>query len=1783
MIGFDYLSFRKLLIAVLFCFFTAVDSKAQSNNDAGVANVIVPNIVCDGANDIVVEVVNYGQNVIDSVLVEWTLDGISQQPVMMNTSLDTIGGTGISSIDVLLASHAMVTNGDYEVVAWTSMPNGLPDTVTNNDTASAIYYVGLQGVYTLNAANPTAGSNFQSFGDLSDRLTSNGICGAVVVDVLANSGPYNEQVEFSEIHGASDSNTITINGNGNVLEYSLSQNNSAVLKLNGTDWMTVDGLKIHAVLPFTRRVVHLTGHADHNTFINCEFVTDNSLNSVCVMLTSGNIPTNQGVSGSYNRFENNLIEGGGTNCIILVGAGASNPEIGNELINNEISNWGQTAIYARSQDSLVIKGNDIHRLDITSHQAATALMMTTSVVNAEITENKFHDFYADSAGAHTSFTTHILNTDAINPSASTFNLFANNLIYNIDNSGRFVALRVRNSHHWHIFHNTFHLDFSHPTLSETNVLYCSGIVSGVKFKNNISYVNRLGNGEVRAVNVANGLSSIEAEGNAYFFPNMSNFNVQLATISNTDYRFLSDWQAAANNSYDQNSVFADPDFIDVANDSFIPQNPLLKNIGLDLQTIVPVDIEGLPRPVTPDPGAYQFEAISGPNMAVSAFLEPISGCPGQKDVEVSVINVGLDTVETILLNWRINNVPQTPVLLTDSFYTGNVIDINLGVFVASGTDIYDIEVSIDSIYPGVDIDTTNNKLEKLNYRTALQGTYTIDQTSPPTSSNFTSISSFSDALDEYGICGDVIANVAVGSGPYDEQVVFQHVNGVSDTSAIVLNGNGNSLRFAATSTNNQFTLLISGANYLTIDSLVVEATGSVGWVMWITNAANYNVFKNCTFIAHDQNSLSFSNVVMSASPTSPIALGNNGNHNTFDSNIHIGGRYSISLCGPTTLTGNFAATGNKVINCTIRDFLSYGIYANRQDSLLLDGNDIHRENRQLLQTFYGISIHSQSKSTKIINNKIHDSSTQDTTSNLPSYPITMSPGTGVAGHRTLIANNLIYNMNSQGSIIAMRFSITNYVDIFHNTVVIDEPYSTSNDISRIIDYPLSLNSHSNIYNNIFYLDRLTQNCQFFKTGHLSTSLLDINNNVYFSPHADSMDFGEFGLFQFFPLFEDFQLLGYDNASIFINPIFKGVGSDFYRPTIGAIKSAGQNVLALVDEDIEGIPRTATPDPGVYQFDPEPCIGVYFLEVDTLSQGAELSWQSDSVINEWQVEWGVCGFTPGNQEGTLDSSVTNNQGYVVNGLSKGNCHCIYIREKCDSINYGPWSDPVEICVPIAFDAAMYSVLSPVDLQCGDSVTDVSLVIMNNGSEPITSLGIDVNISGDFTQRVSFAYTGTLLEKEMDTVHVGSINGYWGGNIELTASVHLAGDQQTSNDTIVEHLFIYPFQPNIIDSKYCLGDAGTDLIAMPLPSGRYLWYDVPIGGAPIHIGDTLNVLNNSDTLYVGYEEIDDTLATTLQGGLSCAGGNMFNVTVNESLQVTGFSLLSFSSNASVPVTVYMVQGGYQGTSQSDWTFIESTIATKPGGQQPAYFDLTTPIVLNPGMTYGFYLLYQASYSPGQSTYSDANMTIESGIGLCQPFDYCCSDRIFNGAIHYNNGVCSTIRTPVAPSLMDTIEANFRWDLISHTVSFVSTSLNADSLVWDFAGLGTATGDSVAFQFPATDSFEVCLRAFNKCESDSICRKVWAENVGVDNYYKQYRVLLYPNPSQGAFDLSFDQPYISDVTLRLMDMNGKAIWEELLKNHDGAYHQRFERGDLSSGVYMLQIHNREGTIMRKVVINQ
>src|SRR5690606_4799470 len=114
----------------------------------------------------------------------------------------------------------------------------------------------------------TGGSNFQSFADAVSAISC-GISGPVILNVVAGSGPYNEQVTLPATIGANATNTVTINGNGDTLKFAGTSSAPWTLGLDGADYITVNDLNITTTSSTNGLVVHLWNKADHNTFNNC--------------------------------------------------------------------------------------------------------------------------------------------------------------------------------------------------------------------------------------------------------------------------------------------------------------------------------------------------------------------------------------------------------------------------------------------------------------------------------------------------------------------------------------------------------------------------------------------------------------------------------------------------------------------------------------------------------------------------------------------------------------------------------------------------------------------------------------------------------------------------------------------------------------------------------------------------------------------------------------------------------------------------------------------------------------------------------------------------------------------------------------------------------------------------------------------------------------------------------------------------------------------------------------------------------------------------------------------------------------------------------------------------------------------------------------------------------------------------------------------------------------------------------------------------------------------------
>lgn len=77
------------------------------------------------------------------------------------------------------------------------------------------------------------------------------------------------------------------------------------------------------------------------------------------------------------------------------------------------------------------------------------------------------------------------------------------------------------------------------------------------------------------------------------------------------------------------------------------------------------------------------------------------------------------------------------------------------------------------------------------------------------------------------------------------------------------------------------------------------------------------------------------------------------------------------------------------------------------------------------------------------------------------------------------------------------------------------------------------------------------------------------------------------------------------------------------------------------------------------------------------------------------------------------------------------------------------------------------------------------------------------------------------------------------------------------------------------------------------------------------------------------------------------------------------------------------------------------------------------------------------------------------------------------------------------------------------------------------------------------------------------------------------VYPNPNNGLFNVSFDAANAGDVTVKMMDVTGKAVFAQTFEAVTGANQFEVAATDLSAGIYMVQIINAGEVNTTKVIV--
>ena len=326
------------------------------------------------------------------------------------------------------------------------------------------------------------------------------------------------------------------------------------------------------------------------------------------------------------------------------------------------------------------------------------------------------------------------------------------------------------------------------------------------------------------------------------------------------------------------------------------------------------------------------------NIGVASIDSPTIFCAGSHNIVATISNYGGNVVNTYDVNWSVNGVVQTPInstiVLDSAAGTTNTAQISLGAYNFANPGAYTVKVWTSNPNGGADT-VNNNDTMIIVVGPALTGTYTIG---PGLTDDYASFSSAVNDLVQFGVCAPVTFNVAANT--FTEQVVIGEIPGASAVNTVTFKGAGvgsTILQHTGTSTSDWATLMLNGADYVTIKNMSIYALGTThGIGIFLTGMANNNTFDSL-HVKVDLNSTSsnVTGIVSSASPTSTSSYGENAENNTFSNSTIQGGYYAIRLNGNSS---SDLDAGNIIINNDIIDHYYYGLYLYYQDLFQIHDN-----------------------------------------------------------------------------------------------------------------------------------------------------------------------------------------------------------------------------------------------------------------------------------------------------------------------------------------------------------------------------------------------------------------------------------------------------------------------------------------------------------------------------------------------------------------------------------------------------------------------------------------------------------------------------------------------------------------------------------------------------------------------------------------------------------------------------------------------------------------------------
>lgn len=602
---------------------------------------------------------------------------------------------------------------------------------------SALATAQMNGTYTIDKNSAATSTNFVSFTSLSDSLLANGVNGAVTVNVVANSGPYSEWVVFEKHSGASASNRVTINGNGEKITHQGSTSRSPVMTFSEAEYMTVDDLIIENTTTNYGRCVQIRDVSKYININECEFrmpnLTLTYTASAYLVLGNG---SNTSVYTYNNAAENCMITNNVTSGSVNGGpywgvwmsdAQQSGADDYNTLDNNEIKDFAYYGIRTYYCDEgTVITNNKIHNTGHTNNYTQYGIYAYQYYGGGGFNISNNQIYNLKNGGTHSTYGIYYYGYYSTGSGEA---LISNNVVdinaggftYGILSYTPFAEGDIE------ILNNTINI-YTTAGQSNTSTIYCfyPAYANG-DVANNIIYANV--NKTAGTIYGIYGFDAAGIGGPTTFTHN----NIHLDDVTGGGTKIYAYYNATyatfpllsgsvGSNWYNKSVSFADQPAQDYRLSSFG-----LGNLGTPY-TSVTTDIEGTTRSTTtPDLGAVEYD-LDFSTTSID-FTTLASECGNFSDtVGITIKNEGTYAVTGIPVAYDVNGGTKVSEVVAGPVAAGASVSYEfttIPTFNTAGTN------TVSAYIDGTDDDLNNNEDD-----------YTFDIVTSPTGGSLTEAAVF---------------------------------------------------------------------------------------------------------------------------------------------------------------------------------------------------------------------------------------------------------------------------------------------------------------------------------------------------------------------------------------------------------------------------------------------------------------------------------------------------------------------------------------------------------------------------------------------------------------------------------------------------------------------------------------------------------------------------------------------------------------------------------------------------------------------------------------------------------------------------------------------------------------------------------------------------------------------------------------------------------------------------------------------------------------------------------